>query len=236
MHIIEPPGSSRILVVAAHPDDIESWCAGTLGRAVDRGSDVRVLLVTSGDKGSSDPTATTATVTAQREREALEGAARLGLQSVEFLRHLDGEVEDTRELRGHIVRSIRQWRPEILFTHDPEHPYPPYLAHRDHRLTGRAAIDAAYPLARDRLAFPEHECEGLRPHTVRELWLFASTAADCVVDISETFERKLSARLAHASQGADGAALGETWRQRAAAIGRPVGLACAETFTILRLE
>lgn len=40
---VEPPGRARILAIAAHPDDIESWCAGTLARAVDARSDVRLL-------------------------------------------------------------------------------------------------------------------------------------------------------------------------------------------------
>jgi len=236
MRVGKPPSGGRILVVTAHPDDLESWCAGTIALAIDRGCEVRALLVTSGDKGSTDPLATTAAVGALREREAMEGAARLGLEGVEFLRHPDGEVEDTRRLRGEMVRALRRWRPEVVFTHDPERPYPPYLAHRDHRVTGRATIDAAYPLARDRLAFSELEGEGLMAHAVRELWLFASAGADCAVDISETFERKVSARLAHESQTADPGTLRETWRQRAAAIGLPVGLACAETFTILRLD
>jgi LmbE family N-acetylglucosaminyl deacetylase len=91
----------------------------------------------------------------------------LGITEVAFLRYPDGEVEDTRRLRGALVAHIRRWRPAVLFTHDPEHPYPPYLTHRDHQVVGRAALDAAYPLARDRLSFSEHVAEGLHPHAVR---------------------------------------------------------------------
>lgn len=47
--VVEPPGRISIVAVAAHPDDIESWCAGTLVQAVDTGATVRLLLVTSGD-------------------------------------------------------------------------------------------------------------------------------------------------------------------------------------------
>ena len=61
----EPPGAGPILAVAAHPDDIESWCAGTLAAAIDRGATVRLLLVTSGDKGTRDPDATSQQVAAQ---------------------------------------------------------------------------------------------------------------------------------------------------------------------------
>lgn len=189
MRVADPPGAGPIMAIAAHPDDVESWCAGTLARASDAGVTVRLLLVTSGDKGSDDPADTAATVAARREAEALEAERRLGLAEVAFLRHPDGEVEDDRALRGDLVARIRRWRPVALFAHDPEHPWPPYLAHRDHRAVGRAALDAVYPLARDRLAFPEQGRDGLTPHAVGAVWLFASAVADTVVDIGAGFER-----------------------------------------------
>lgn len=151
------------------------------------------------------------------------------------IRHGDGEVEDTRALRGDLVAAIRRWQPEVLFTRDPEHPWPPYLAHRDHRVVGRVALDAVYPLARDPLAFPEHRLAGLAPHAVRSVWLFASAAAAGAVDITAGFERKIAARLAHRSQTPDPAALPENWRKRAAQIGARAGLALAETFTVLHV-
>lgn len=221
------------LAIAAHPDDIESWCAGTVAQAINTGATVRLLLVTSGEHGSNDPQVTPAAVARQREHEARTAAARLGIAEVAFLRYGDGEVEDTRSLRGDLVAAIRRWRPEVLFTHDPEHPWPPYLPHRDHRIVGRAALDAVYPLARDRLAFAELAHEGLEPHAVREVWLFASAAANSYVDITRGFERKLAARLAHTSQTPDTTALAESWRVRAAQIGAQAGLELAEAFTVL---
>jgi len=232
----EPPGAVSILAIAAHPDDIESWCAGTLAIAGDRGATIRLLLVTSGDKGSSDPQATTDAVAGRREHEALDAARHLGISDVAFLRYPDGEVEDTRALRGALVAAVRRWRPLVLFTHDPVHPYPPYLTHRDHRIVGRATLDAAYPLARDRLSYPEHAAEGLEPHAVREVWLFSSEAADKTVDIRAGFERKIAARLAHTSQTGDAMALRDSWRERAAQLGAPYGIALAETFVILQLH
>lgn len=68
--VVAPPGSGSVMAVAAHPDDIESWCAGTLARAIDAGATVRLLLVTSGDKGSADPADTAALAAARREAEA----------------------------------------------------------------------------------------------------------------------------------------------------------------------
>lgn len=234
--IVDPPAAASILAIAAHPDDIESWCGGTLARAIDAGAEVRLLLVTSGELGSSDPRATPVSVAAQREAEARAAAAVLGIREVAFLRHPDGNVENTLVLRGELVAWIRTWRPQVLFTHDPEHPLPPYLAHRDHRTVGRAALDAVYPLARDRLAFPEHEARGLVPHAVAEVWLFASSAATRYVEIGPGLDRKIAARLEHASQTPDPTALDANWRARAAQIGTPVGLAAAEAFTILALD
>jgi LmbE family N-acetylglucosaminyl deacetylase len=234
--IVTPPEPKSIMVIAAHPDDIESWCAGTLARAIDAGATVRLLLVTSGGKASSDPDATPAIVAAQREQESREAARLLGITEVAFLRHPDGEVEDTRALRGTLVAWIRRWRPAVLFTHDPEHPIPPYLSHRDHRIVGRGALDAVYPLARDPLQFPEHRREGHSPHAIGEVWLFASVVATAYVDITDGFERKVAARLAHESQTSDPVALRQGWRQRAAQVGEPVGLALAESFTVLRLD
>lgn len=233
--IVCAPKVDSIMAVAAHPDDIESWCGGTLAQAVDAGAAVRLLLVTSGELGSSDPHTTPAAVARQREAEARAAATRLGIVEVDFLRYGDGDVENTRALRGAIVAAIRRWRPQALFTHDPEHPLPPYITHRDHRTVGRAALDAVYPLARDHLAFAEHAQAGLLPHKVETVWLFASAAGDTYVDIRAGLERKIAARLDHGSQTPDAAALAENWRLRAARLGEPAGLPAAEVFTVLTL-
>jgi LmbE family N-acetylglucosaminyl deacetylase len=233
--IIDPPAGA-IVAITAHPDDIESWCAGTLARAIDAGATVRLLLVTSGDKGADDPASMAPEVAYWREREALEAAKLLGIAEVGFLRYPDGEVEDTRELRGTLVAHIRRWRPAVLFTHDPEHPYPPYLSHRDHRIVGRVVLDAAYPLARDHLSFPEQIADGMKPHVVGEIWLFSSARPTAYVDIAAGFERKIAARLAHESQTRDREALRQGWHERAAGIGAEAGLGLAEAFVVLRLD
>lgn len=234
MRVVEPPDAVEIAAIAAHPDDVESWCAGTLARAAANGATVRLILVTSGDKGSSDPAAQPAEVAAIREAEARTAARLVGIAEVAFLRYPDGEVEPTLALRRDLVAWIRRWRPAVVFTHDPERPLPPYLAHPDHRAVGRAALDAVYPLARDPLAFPELAAAGLAPRRVEQVWLFASAAADALVDVSgEAWERKIAARLAHASQTPEPAALRASWRERAERVGAPAGLALAEAFTVV---
>jgi LmbE family N-acetylglucosaminyl deacetylase len=235
-HVAEPPNTGRALVIAAHPDDIESWCAGTLARMIDAGLAVDYLLLTSGDKGFDNPHLTGAEVGALREREQREAAERLGVRRVEFLRHLDGELEDSRALREQVVRSVRRLRPDIVFTHDPDRPYPPYTTHRDHRVAGRVVLDAIYPAARDRRSFPEHLAAGLEPHAVQQVWLFCSAAPDTWVDIAKSFDRKLAARLAHRSQTKDADALRANWRDRAAAVGAQVNLGLAEAFVVLHLN
>lgn len=235
MQIIDAPRDVSIMAIAAHPDDIESWCGGTLAQSIDNGCSVRLLLVTSGDKGSNERGADPRAVAMRRETEASEAASRMGISQVTFLRYPDGDVEETRRLRGELVAWIRRWTPDVLFTHDPEHPFPPYLSHRDHRVVGRVALDAVYPLARDALVFPEHAVDGLRPHAVREVWLFSSAIASSYVDIAAGFDRKIHARLAHDSQTPDPGALPDNWRARAAQIGADAGLSLAEAFTILRI-
>ena len=235
MPIVDPPDARSIMAIAAHPDDIEAWCAGTLARAIDGGVTARLLLVTSGDKGSSDPATDPRALAMRREDEAREAARILGIAEVVFLRHIDGEVENSVALRRDLIGWIRRWQPEIVFTFDPEHPLPPYLSHRDHRIVGRATLDAIYPLARDPLAFPEQLRDGLTTHKVGAAWLFASAVADAYVDISATFARKVAARLAHASQTADPAALPERFRARDSATGAPIDLPLAEAFTLVTI-
>ena len=236
MKQIDPPERGPIVAIAAHPDDIDSWCAGTIARAIDAGSVARLLLVTSGDRGSSDPAADRRLVAMQREQEARESARRLRLTEVAFLHYPDGEVEETAALRREIVGWLRRWQPWAVFTLDPEHAYPPYLSHRDHRIVGRAVLDSVYPLARDPLAFPDQVQAGLAPHIVHEVWLGASTAATAVVDIGATFERKIAARLAHVSQTPDPARLPLDWQARAAAVGAAAGVALGEAFAVLHLH
>ena len=135
-------------------------------RSIDAGASVYLLLVTSGDKGCADASADPAAVAAQGEAEAQEAARRFGLTEVVFLLQPDGDVEDTRALRGELVLWIRRGRPAVLFTHDPEQPDSPYLAHHRHRIVGRVALDAVYPFAGDPLSFPEQVRAGLAPHAV----------------------------------------------------------------------
>jgi len=226
----------RCLVIIAHPDDAESWCAGTVAALVDAGTQMTYVVCTSGEKGTTAPDARPEAIARQREEEQREACRRLGVAEVVFLGYPDGGLEDTPAFRGELVRQIRRFRPLLCLTHDSVYPWPLYTAHRDHRIVGRVALDALYPFARDPLHYPEQvRDEGLQPHITPEVWLFATSQPDHYVDISATFAYKIAARLAHASQTGDAQALEASFRRRAEETGQHTGLALAESFKRLVL-
>jgi len=221
-------------VIVAHPDDVESHCAGTVARLTSIGSQTTLVVVTSGDKGASELGASPADVAAQREAEQAVAAELLGIEEVVFLRWRDGELDDLPRLRREITRQVRGHRPDLVITHDAEHPWPPYTAHRDHRAVGRATLEALYPDARDALYYPEQLAEGLAPHETLEAWLIMSQIPDLFVDISATMSVKIAARLAHVSQYRDAAELEQRFRARDADLGATYGAAYAEAFKRVR--
>ncbi|MFA7249016.1 MAG: PIG-L deacetylase family protein [Dehalococcoidia bacterium] len=192
----------RALVVAAHPDDADFGAAGTAALLARAGWHVRYVVVTDGSKGSDDPTFTPERLVATREQEQRDAAALLGVRDVRYLRFTDGELTASRALLGAMVREIREFQPFAVYTHDPEPVIirNAFVNHSDHRATGLATVDAVYPAARDRLNFPEQIAEGLRPHKVRELYLWGANEPNFNVDISDLLELKIRALLAHPSQ------------------------------------
>jgi LmbE family N-acetylglucosaminyl deacetylase len=222
--------ANRVLVITAHPDDPEFGAGGTIGKLVKEGREVTYVIVTSGNKGSSDRAMTPARLAPIREDEQRNAARTLGVEHVEFLGYEDGEVADTRQLRLDITRQIRRWRPGLIIAQSPNRTYTNFHAwHRDHRITGGVVLDCVYPLARDHLSFPEllHEYE---PHHVREVYLIQWEQPQLLVDISETMDLKLSAIARHASQVSDLKAVEERLRRRFSALGKAEGYAYAEGF------
>ena len=193
------------MVVVAHPDDAEFLCAGTIARWTRQGSEITYVLVTSGDKGSSDPNADGTALAGTRTQEQQEAARIAGVKRVVFLQYQDGVVEPTLTLRKDISRVIREWKPLAVICQDPSQFFSGrgYLNHPDHRAVGEATLSAVYPAARDRLTFPELEAAGYHPHKVQEVFVGAATGANVIVDISETLDIKIEALLAHRSQMGD---------------------------------
>lgn len=223
----------RVMVVVAHPDDAEFSCAGTAAKFTREGKHVVFVLCTSGDKGTARRDISSTELASLRESEQLEASRRLGVAETVFLRLGDGELVPDITFREKIVRQIRQHRPDVLITHDP---FRPYALHPDHRAVGITAVDSVYPTARDPLYFPQHLEEGLEPHKVAELWLYGSEAPDHYVDISETFDPKIDALRAHASQVGTGETLEQRMRDRAEEVGRAGGLAMAEAFKVVKMR
>jgi LmbE family N-acetylglucosaminyl deacetylase len=234
--LIDPPAPGSVLVVMAHPDDAEFSAGGTLARWTGAGARVTYCVCTHGDKGSSDPARDPRQVAEQRMDEQRAAARVLGVEQVIFLGHPDGILQPTLELRREIVRVIRSVRPEAVLCSDPTRRFGPgYINHPDHRAAGEVALDAVYPSARDPLVFPELVEEGLEPHKVGQVFVANPSAYTCLVDISETLERKLEALRQHRSQVTDDR-LRELVPRRAAEIGAPHGLEAAEAFHHIRLS
>ena len=189
--------NSDILVISPHPDDAEICAGGTVAGWTAQGKKVVIIVCSSGEKGTSDPTLTTARLAQIREQEQRASAEVLGIQETVFLNHPDQGLEDTKDFRKEIVCLIRTYRPEILMTCDP---YRRYIEHRDHRIVGQVCLDAVFPYARDHLAYPDLINDGLLPHKVKELYFWLPEGINYRSDITNTFEVKLSALQCHKSQ------------------------------------
>ncbi len=216
----------KALVIFAHPDDAEGGCGGTTAKWVREGKTIHYLVITNGDKGTDDPSMTSARLAGIREREQETAAKVLGVSDVTFLRLPDGELENSLPLRKEIVRLIRQHQPRIIFTHDP---WRLHQLHPDHRATGFLALDAVIG-ARDRLYCPDHLRQGLKPWGVQEALLFGTEDADFCVDITQSLERKLQAVRCHQSQGLHSPAVQERIRNRALEVGKKKGYPFGEAF------
>lgn len=220
-----------VLVVGAHPDDPEFACAGTLIRWVGQGCTVHYLVCTGGGKGSKELAMTEERLIPIRKAEQMEAARRVGVSSVRFLGGPDGEFQADLHNREQIARLIRHLRPDTLMSHDP---WRRYQLHPDHRAVGICALDAMVA-ARDHLFFPHLLEEGLVPHAVPEILLFGTDDANAWTDLSASFEGKLHALRAHASQVGHLPDFEERIRERARLMGQPHGLDLAEEFHRIEL-
>ena len=201
---MDAAGAERVLVITAHPDDVDFGAAGTIATWTDAGIDVTYCIVTDGDAGGFDEDFPRAEIPALRRAEQTAAAKCVGVQDVRFLGYPDGRVEPSLNLRRDLARVIRQVRPDRVVCPSPERNYLRVSAsHPDHRAVGSAALDAVYPDARNPFAFPElRETEGLEAWAVREVWISGGPMPDHYVDVTATFARKIAALRAHESQTA----------------------------------
>ncbi len=201
----------RIMVIFAHPDDAELYCGGTIARLINDGKRVRVVKMTSGDKGSKQQKITSKKLLETREQEDADAMKILGVKEEDniYLHIPDGEIQDSLEIIGKIALQIRLFKPEIIITHNPENVIirhtsgDSWVNHRDHRSTGQAVLDAAYPYSRDILFFPEHfNNPEAASHSVKEFLLvdFYGDPDTVHIDVSETVQTRIKAHATHKSQ------------------------------------
>jgi len=178
--------SLDLLCIAAHRDDAELTCGGTLIKSVDDGYRVGVLDLTEGEmgtRGSAD----------LRAAEAECAAEVMGLAVRENLSLPDAGIENTRDTRERLVAVIRRLQPRVVIAPAPRGRHP------DHRLTAELVRDACFlgGIARYVPDVPRH-----RPHKLLHTIAYREDAVKptFIVDISEQFERKLAAIRCYASQ------------------------------------
>jgi len=178
---------AEILAIAAHRDDVEQTCGGTLLKMAELGCRTAILDLTQGEMGTRGSTD-------DRAREAEEAAHILKVGWRQALDIPDGRVENTYENRLKVARVIRQLRPRVLIL--------PYwqARHPDHATAGVLGYESAFVsgLAKLDLGAPAH-----RPFKIIYASLYADVRPSFVVDISDHFETRFASLMAYRSQYAD---------------------------------
>ncbi|MCF3172491.1 PIG-L family deacetylase [Streptomyces sioyaensis] len=194
-----PKDWQRALAVVAHPDDLEYGAAAAIAEWTAAGREVSYLLVTRGEAGIDG--LAPAECAAVRVKEQQAGAALVGVHSVEFLDHHDGVIEPGRTLRRDLSAAIRRHRPELLITlnhHDTwggGHWNSP-----DHRVVGRAVLDAASD-AGNRWIFRDLTgAKGLAPwNGVRWVAVAGSPHPTHAAEVGPGIDRAVASLAAHAT-------------------------------------
>lgn len=229
----------RVLVVTAHPDDVDFGASGTLATWSASGIEVTLCVITDGDAGGFDPNVPRSEIPAIRRTEQEAAAGHWGVKQVVFLGYRDGELTVSHDLRRDISRVIRQVRPRRMVIQSPERNWERIQAsHPDHLAAGDAAIQAIYPDARNPFAHASLVLdEGLDAWTVEEVWVMASPHPDHAIDITDTIESKIAALREHASQTAHMDDLDELIRNWGTMVAERFGLPSdryAEAFHVVR--
>ncbi len=227
----------RVLVVTAHPDDVDFGAAGSVANMTDAGIEVAYCLVTDGQAGGFDHSIPRTEMAAIRREEQTKAAAEVGVTRLVFLGHMDGEAVADMALRHDISAVIREVRPQVVITQNPMRNLDStYGSHPDHLATGEATMCAVYPDARNPFAFAGQPCAELDDWAVDEVWVMLGADAHDFIDITSQLDRKIRALRCHESQHRDPDALEERvrtwWKSIAAERGRPEGTS-AEAFRVV---
>ncbi len=224
---------TRVLAIYAHPDDPEVSCGGTLCTWQSAGSEISILVVSAGDKGTVHPSTDPKRLAATRLGEMEKSAEVMGA-STQCWGLPDGEIENDNEMRRRIVEVIRSVKPDTVVAADPTAVFfgDHYINHRDHRMLGWTVLDAVSHMAR----LPNYFPDAGGPHNVKRLYLSGTLEPDTWIDITAELDRKSAALACHVSQiGDDAESVGVIVRQRAEEAGRRIGVDGAEGFRCIKL-
>jgi bacillithiol biosynthesis deacetylase BshB1 len=197
--------SLDVLAVAAHRDDVEQTCGGTLLKMAQQGRRTGILDLTQGEMGTRGSSG-------DRAREASEAARILRVSYRQALDIPDGRVENTWENRLKLVRVIREQRPRIVILpywkgRHPDHYTASVLGYEACFMAGLSKLGKVESAPQSSLspsdlskiaALPPH-----RPFKVIYASLYYDVRPSFVVDISDQFEARLQALMAYQSQYQD---------------------------------
>ena len=218
----------RLIVVAAHPDDLETICAGTIYRLAQRGVKIFSVNCTLGDIGARDGSVTRPGLAVTRLEETEVAASILGIEHTYNLGYPDGELVASLELRAQIARLYRHTGADTLWTFDP---FWAGQIHPDHRAAGQAALDAYMP-SKMPLYRPEQLNEpGACLGCLERVYFFSTTREpDIFIDVGDAYETKLAACIAHHSQFPDGEESLEWMKELDGRRGQVIDVSYAEAF------
>lgn len=233
-----PEDWDRAVAIVAHPDDLEYGAAAAIARWTSQGKWIGYVLASSGEAGIDG--LNPAQAGPLREQEERAGAARVGVETVEFLGHRDGVIEAGLELRRDVARAIRRHRPEVLILMNYAERWgfgPMNMA--DHRAVGLSALDGARD-AGNRWVFPELLDDGLDPWPgVRWAAVGASPNPTHAVDVTETIGQGVESLAEHraylAGLGDAGTDPDSFLRDNAQRAGSRLGVEYAVEFELIEL-
>lgn len=218
----------RVLAIGAHPDDIESFCAGTLIRYAQAGHDVTIAIATQGDIGSPD--GTREEIAATRKQEAQDACDFIGAKLI-WMGYDDEFLFNDRGTRLAFIDAIREAQPDVMFILS-ESDY-----HPDHRTAGTIARDARIPASVPLIetAFAHAKIPTV---FVMDTHLGRNFEPHGYVDISDVFELKKQMLHKHVSQArwiesVFGAEMHTDMERIARMRGHQAGVRYAEGFQLL---
>ncbi len=178
-----------ILAIAAHPDDVELGCAGTLLVHLRAGRKVGVIDLTRGELGTRGSAA-------QRDQEAADASRVLGLSARENMRFADGFFENNREHQLQLVAAIRRYQPEIVLTNAVED------RHSDHGRASKLVSDSCFlaGLAKIETTDGGKRQAAWRPKAVYHFIQDRLLVPDLVVDVTDVWEQKIDSIRAYKTQ------------------------------------